>query len=305
MSSPVIIETAINGVTPATRNPHVPRSPEQIAQEALACLDAGASIIHNHIEDITLTGSAAAARYAEGWRPVLSARPDAILCPTLTLCPDPAEAVAHLAPCAAAGAIMAPLDPGSVNLCETGDDGLPGEQQFAYVNSFSAIAHCVDALAGAALGPSIAIYEPGFLRTVLAYHRAGRLPHGTLLKFYFAGEYDFLGTQPHQAQKTPALGFGLPPTKVALDAYLDLLGDTDLPWAVAILGGDCGKSDLARYALAKGGHLRVGLEDFGGPDTPHNVALVKQAVQLVRESGRNLATCAQARALLGACPPRQ
>ena len=84
--APVIIEAAINGATSLTRNPNVPRRPQEIAREALACLAAGASIIHNHIEDVTCTGAAAADRYGEGWRDVLSARPDAIICPTLTIC---------------------------------------------------------------------------------------------------------------------------------------------------------------------------------------------------------------------------
>ena len=296
---PVIIEAAINGGTPSSRNPHVPRMPEQIAADALACLAAGASIIHNHIEDITLTGAPAAARYAEGWAAVLAARPDAIICPTLTICPDPAEAVAHLAPCAGAGATMAPLDPGSVNICDTGPDGLPGERRFLYVNSFDLIDHSVCTLETSGLGPSVAIYEPGFLRTVLGYHRAGRLPQGTLIKLYFGGAYDFIGSEPHSQQKAPAFSFGLPPTRKALDAYLEMLDGTGLPWAVCILGGDCGTSDLAQYALTLGGHLRVGLEDFGGVVQPANVELVEQAVSLVRASGRTLATCAQARAILG------
>ena len=299
---PVILEAAINGGTPATRNPHVPRTPEQIASVALDCIAAGASIIHNHIEDITMTGAQAAARYVQGWAPVRAARPDAILCPTLTLCPDPAEAVAHLAPCAAAGAAMAPLDPGSVNICDTGADGLPGERRFLYINSFELIAHSVSALEQAGLGPSVAIYEPGFLRTVLAYHRAGKLPRGTMIKFYFGGAYDFIGSEPHSQQKAPAFSFGLPPTRKALDAYIEMLEGTGLPWSVCILGGDCGASDLARYALERGGHLRVGLEDFGGPAQPGNAELVEQAAALVEASGRMIATCAQARTILGLRP---
>jgi uncharacterized protein (DUF849 family) len=296
---PVIIEAAINGATALSRNPNVPRSPEEIGREALACLDAGASVIHNHIEDITMTGEAAARRYGEGWKPVLAARPDAILCPTLTLCPDPVEAVAHLAPCAALGAAMAPLDPGSDNLCATGPDGLPGEQRFLYVNSYELIDQSVQALAGAGLGPSVAIYEPGFLRLVLAYHRAGRLPKGTMIKLYFCGDFDFIGSAPHSEQTVRSVGFGLPPTRKALDAYLDMLEGTELQWAVAVLGGDCIASEVARHALEQGGHLRVGLEDFGGPAQPGNVELVEQAAALCREVGRPVASCAEARAILG------
>ena len=45
-------------------------------------LEAGAAVIHNHIEDYKLTGEAAAKRYLEGWTEVVKLRPDAILCAT-------------------------------------------------------------------------------------------------------------------------------------------------------------------------------------------------------------------------------
>ena len=74
-SRPVIIEAAING-----GNPDAPRTPEAIAATALACLDAGAAIVHNHI-DIVGDAATVAARYREGWDPVLAERPDALLYP--------------------------------------------------------------------------------------------------------------------------------------------------------------------------------------------------------------------------------
>jgi uncharacterized protein (DUF849 family) len=44
---PAIIEVALNGTTTRERNPHVPRSPAEITRDALACIDAGATIVHN------------------------------------------------------------------------------------------------------------------------------------------------------------------------------------------------------------------------------------------------------------------
>ena len=41
---PVIIEAAINGATPKSRNSHVPRSVDEIVVDAVACVDAGAAI---------------------------------------------------------------------------------------------------------------------------------------------------------------------------------------------------------------------------------------------------------------------
>jgi len=62
---------------------------------------------------------------------------------------------------------------------------------FVYRTSFKDIAALVDLLTECRLGPSIAIYEPGFLRATLAYEKAGRLPAGAFVKFYFAGPTTF------------------------------------------------------------------------------------------------------------------
>src|SRR4051794_8578532 len=80
--TPLIIEAALNGSTPKERNPRVPKSPEEIAHDSIECLAAGAAIIHNHLEDYSLHGAAAAERYILCWKPVLARYPEAILCPT-------------------------------------------------------------------------------------------------------------------------------------------------------------------------------------------------------------------------------
>ena len=66
-------------------------------------------------------------------------------------------------------------DPGSVNLGGTDPDGIP-VGPMVYSNSYEAIARAFDICRQAKIGPSLAIYEPGFLRTTLAWWRAGRLP---------------------------------------------------------------------------------------------------------------------------------
>lgn len=45
---PLVIEAAINGSTSKDANPHVPRTVDEIVATALACVGAGASIVHNH-----------------------------------------------------------------------------------------------------------------------------------------------------------------------------------------------------------------------------------------------------------------
>jgi uncharacterized protein (DUF849 family) len=289
---PVVIEVALNGATPRSRNPSVPTTPAEIAADALACLEAGATIVHSHPDDFSLTGAAAAERYLEAWRPVARARPDAILYCTVGLGGSIAERCAHVPPLAASGAMrMGVLDPGSVNLGSADPDGLPGGLDVLYANTFGDIRYVVDQLRALRLGPSISIFEPGFLRTALAYHRAGRLPPGAFVKLYFGGDGGYFAG-------APGATFGLPPTARALDAYLELLDGCELPWAVAVIGGDVFAGDFARLALERGGHLRVGLEDFAGPTRPRNVELVERAAALARAVGRPVATAGDTERLL-------
>lgn len=299
MTEPVIIEVAVNGATSKTQNPFVPVTPAEVAEDAVSLLNRGAAIIHNHPHDMHLVGEVAASAYGDSWAPILAEHPEAILCPTFALGPTAEDKVAHIGPCATRGARMAPLDPGSVNLADTAEEGSPGRRRFAYVNDFNAIDAALLATTQAGLASSIAIYEPGFLRATLAYHRAGRIPKGSIVKLYFGGDYDFIGRGLSGRAGRPAVGFGLPPTNAALTAYLEMLEGSGLSWSVAVLGGDVVRTGLARLALERGGHLRVGLEDYGGTDTPTNAQLLEAAVAVCRAVGRPLASSAEAADLLG------
>src|ERR1700704_757066 len=139
MAEPVIIEAAINGVTSKEQNPHTPREPGEIADDALRCFAAGAAIVHNHVDVFAVHGDVAGERYLEGWRPVLAERPDALLYPTVNAGPDVQTSYAHLAYLAdACGMRIGLSDPGSVNLGGFGDDGLPAGG-VVYANSFDDI----------------------------------------------------------------------------------------------------------------------------------------------------------------------
>ena len=292
--TPVIIEVALNGVTQKERNPHVPLTPDEIAAEGLRCVEAGAAIVHNHIDEFAVDGARAADRYLLGWRPMLAARSDALVYPTVGFGGSMAERYAHIVHLAEAGVLrLGLLDPGSVNLGGADADGLPGGFEVVYTNTFSDIRYVVDTCARLRLAPSISIFEPGFLRTTLAYHHRGRLPAGALVKLYFGGDTGYLGGG------SGGVSFGLPPTRPSLEAYLAMLEGSGLPWAVAVLGGDVFASGMARMALERGGHLRVGLEDHAGPEQPSNLELVRRATTLAREVGRPVATPAETARLLG------
>lgn len=294
---PVIIEVAINGATTTSRNPHSPQTPRGIAEVAIACLDAGASIIHSHIDGMDIAGKRAAERYAEGWAPVRDVHPQAILYPTIVFDEDPAIRFGHLPFLAELGvADMGVLDPGSVNFAAGTEGGLP-TSDMVYKNSYSDIRFAFDQMDKLGLGPSLALYDPSFARAVIAWHRAGKLPKGTFVKFYFGGDYGFMTGR----RGDPS--FGLPPTRKALEAYLEMFEGIDLPWACAVLGGDAVGCGITRHALELGGHVRIGLEDYAGEDQPSNLDLLKAAVDLCHEVGRPIATQEQARAILGLNSP--
>jgi len=285
-ANPVIIEVAINGATTKDVNTNVPITPEEIAADALACMGAGAAVVHNHV-DMLGDDETVAARYVEGWQPILAERPDALVYPTVAFGPRGEIGYSHLEPLGRSGLPrLAAVDPGSTNLGRLGPDGVPGGD-FVYRNSYATISHAFGLCSEWGLGPSLAIYEPGWLRTALLFWEAGRLPKGAMLKLYLATPRGLTGTP-----------FGMPPTAAALDAYLEILGDCPVPWAVSVVGGDAVASDVTGLALERGGHLHVGLEFFGGERTPTNVELVTEAVALCERVGREVASPAHAASIL-------
>ena len=287
---PVIIEVAVNGATRPSVQRHVPITPDQIAADGIACIDAGASIVHHH-DDPRATralgpgpeamGSLGLATYAG----LLSARPGTLVYPTArfdgrTIAErwDHHRFLADQMPQEEFGPLrMGLVDPGTVTL-----------GNFTYGFTRDEVAYKLDACRDLGLGPSVACFEPGYIRVFLDFFAAGRVPPGSLVKFYFCAG--------------PPL-FGLPPSEAALDLYVDLLAGTGLPWAVAVLGGDVVGSGMARWAIERGGHVRVGLEDFSDPQgldsrQPTNAELVAEVADLARVGGRGVATSADAARIL-------
>lgn len=285
---PLIIEAAINGGTPKHRNPNVPRSVDEIVACALACIEAGASIVHNHNDEPVLGGPGrhASEPYAEAWRRVLRRYPEVLLYPTMagggphtTI----EERYRHVEELAEQSLLpMGLVDPGSVNMGRLDRDGVPAASSWVYQNTYADTRHMIDHCLKCGVGASISIFEPGFLRLALAYYEAGRLPKGSIVKLYFG------------AGKP---GFGLPPTRPSLDAYLAMLEGTGLPWLVASLEGDVTEG-LAQLAIERGGHVRVGLEDYAGPRQPKNEELVAEVVALAEAAGRPIASPSEARRIL-------
>lgn len=288
-ATPLIVEAAVNGATSKETNPNVPRSVDEIVQSALACLEAGASIVHNHNEDPNVGGPGRhrSAPYAAAWSRILERYPEAILYPTCAgggPHTSVEERYAHIDELREAGLLKVPLlDPGTTNFGGLGPDGTPGTGADVYQTTFADVRWMMNYCNRHRLSPSISIFEPGWLRLALAYHEREELPRGALIKLYFG---------------TGRRLFGLPPTRASLDAYLNMLEGTGLPWLVAVPGGDV-TEELAQPAIERGGHVRVGLEDHAGPGQPRNEDLVRQVVDLARHLGRSVAAPGEAARILG------
>jgi 3-keto-5-aminohexanoate cleavage enzyme len=290
VDTPVIIEVALNGGTPRRASPRVPKTVDELVADGIACIDAGAAIVHQHNDEPVLGGPGghAAAPYATVWRRIRERHPQAIFYPTMAGGGHdiPIERrYAHIEALAETGLLdMGLVDPGTTNIGRFDADGSPRAESIVYQNTYADAVYMVETCRRLGLGLSVSIFEPGFVRFIAGYLRAGTLPPGGFVKFYFGGA---------------RAGFGLPPTPVALEAYLEMLVTWQLPWLVSIQGGDLVAAEpFARYVIERGGHLQVGLEPNPDPERS-NVELVAAAVDLCKRLGRRCATSAQARAIIG------
>ncbi|MEE2030892.1 3-keto-5-aminohexanoate cleavage protein [Rhodococcus chondri] len=282
---PVVIEAAI---TPIGRNA---QDFTGTVTTALECLAAGASIIH-YRHDSRLDPDEALVEMRRIGHAVLDKEPSAILYPGSLPGPSFPDRVAHFRPLATTGTIgMFPLNPGSVMMAGYDSRGFPVTTDRVGV-TFDDAQRVVRLSDETGVPLTIGVHEPGNLRFALAYARAGKLPAGSMVKLYFAGDHSSYDVGKR------ALNFGLPPTVEALDAYLSMLRGTSIPWSVAVIGGELLETPLARYALERGGHLRVGVQDTAGLSTASNREMVEAAGDLVDSVGRPVASCPEARNVL-------
>ncbi|MFE3187923.1 3-keto-5-aminohexanoate cleavage protein [Nocardia sp. NPDC059240] len=272
--TPLVIEAAINGSTAKQANPHVPRTVEEIVATALGCVEAGAGIVHNHNDEPNVGEPSvhSADPYEAAWSRIWETCPGLLMHPTTSgeRSAAIADRFSHIEELHRRGALtMATVDAGCLSLAFEGAEGPSDLPVFG--NSAADVGRVFGWCREVDLPVHVSIFEPGFLRLTLAHHRAGRLPGRTKIQLYFGG---------------PAALFGLPPTQAGLDAYVEMISDTGLPWMVGVPWGDVLGSGLAEAALRAGGHVRVGLEDYAGPGQPSNEELVARAADLGARHGR-------------------
>jgi uncharacterized protein (DUF849 family) len=278
---PVVLACAINL---SSKNPNEPKTVQEHITEIIQVLDAGAAIAHNHSNQFHDDPKQAAQFYAEVYQPVRNERPHAILYPTVNLdvkvlhderrAMAPGAACGHHRVLAEAGlANMVMLDTGVVGLSVLEEDGIANDAFFIYQFWPEDVRFSRQICTDFGCGAAVAVYEPGWLKNVVAMARAGTLPRGSKINMFFGED---------------RWGSMAPPIPEALELYLAMMEGLDLKWAVALFGSDRSIMDtpLARMALERGGSLRVGLEDY--PTGPRNVEQIERAKELVAAVGRQI-----------------
>ena len=285
------LEVSVNGPWSRDRQPLIPISVKEIVEDGIACARAGAAIVHVHAYDEKTGRQKDDADLYIAIIEGIRAKEDVIVYPTLPFAGSvdapqmmTAQArFAHTETLAKRGLLeWAVVDPGSTNITRL--DEIPaGKEGFVYANPESHIRRGLELATRYGFHPGYALYEPGFVRLGAALERAYPQVPQCIYRFMFSD----------------GLSFGFPPERYALDAFLQLLANEapHAPWMIA--GLDVDITPLIPYAVERGGHVRVGLEDapFGARKT--NAQLVEEAARLIRSAGKEPASTKEIRRALG------
>lgn len=271
LENKVVITAALTGaVTPTSLNPHIPVTPEQIAEDVYRVWRAGAAVVHLHMRDDEELGTMDAARFQRTVE-LIRERPECDVVINCTTAGDHRatedERMAHLP---LVRPEIASFDAGSFNWMPDG----------VFVNSPAFLERLGLLMQELGIKPELEIFDTGFMGVARHYLKKGVLVAPL--------HYQFVLGVPGGADATVA--------NVELLARQVPQGST---WSAFGVGRH--HLPIMFTTLALGGHLRVGLEDNvwylkGVPAT--NVTLVERAVRVVREFGKDIATPDEARQIL-------
>lgn len=267
----LIITAAICGAEVLKEhNPAVPYTVEECVREARSAYDAGASIIHLHVryDDGTPTQD------KERFRVIMEAIAHA--CPGVIIQPSTGGAVGmtndeRLQP-TELNPEMATLDCGTLNF---GGDEI-------FENTENTIKYFGKRLIERGIKPELEVFDKSMIEMALRLEKKGYIQKPMHFDFVMGVNGGIGGS---------------------LRDFVFLRGSipSDATYTVAGLGRY--EMPLAAAAIIDGGHVRVGFEDnvyvSKGVLAKSNGELVQKVVRLARELGREIATPAEAREILG------
>lgn len=281
MSAPAVIAVAPNGARRTHRDhPGMPLSAPDIAREAAKCRDAGAALIHTHVRDAKGEHLLDADAYLDAIQAIRREVGEDLIVQITT------EAVGKYAPPQQIAVVKAVKpEAASIAIRELVPDD-------------SALAEAEDVfhwMAREGVMAQYILYTPDEVRRFNDLRTRGVIPGDHPLVLFVLGSYS-----------------GGPGNTAELDGYLSALregGETQ--WGVCAFGVT--EAQAARWALAHGGHPRVGFENNlmleDGTVARSNADLVRQTVEDAESFERTIADAATARALfsgeLGGMSPGQ
>ena len=287
----LIIEVRINEYAMRHGNRHVPWSADEIGRDAAAIRDAGAAIIHYHARKADGTPAHDTAAYAAAMREIRRNVPDLIVHPTLgsATIGGVEERIRHIVEMARDPALkpdLASFDTGSTNVDIY--DASRGEFRTTdkvFVNATGTFLHFARAYDATGVKPAVSCWTMPCVRMAGALMEMGvvREPAYMLLVCGDGGQ----------------LGAHLP-NEAGLEAFLAAVPvGRRIHWTIACKEGSL--LELARMAIARGGHVAVGLGDYHYKElgAPTNADLVRRIVGMARAAGREIATPAEARRMIG------
>jgi uncharacterized protein (DUF849 family) len=270
-SQPLIITSAPNGAykQPAD-HAQVPLTATHLALTAMACLEAGASMLHLHIRDAQGRHSLDVTSYREALAAVRSAVGDAMVLQVTSEAAKVYEAPAQIA-------MVRALRPEAVSV------GLREVDQAAIGEA--GLADFFGWLVREKVMTQVILYDVADLRRWQDLRARGIVPEAPWFLLFVLGRY--------------SAGQTSNPTDVVPFVHAHTTGE---PWAVCAFGTT--EHACVSAAAALGGHVRVGFENNlylkNGAIAPDNAALVAQAAEAARSLGRPVATAADIRERFGA-----
>jgi len=278
LSNKVIVTVAQSGaITNKKMNPHVPEQPEEIAASALECYNEGAAVVHIHARDKSGENTSDVEIFKDIHQRIRSTCPLVIEDSTGG---GPNLTQEQRLECLQASPEMASLNMGSLMRVSGKYKGV------SWSNMPEEIEWYIGRMNELGVKPELEVYSHAMMRDVQNIIDKGLLKPPYYIDIVLGMRYQ------GACDATPQM----------FNQISDLM-----PKGTIINCAAVGKDQLPLTTLSvlMGGHARVGLEDnvyYGKGDLATNARLVARTVRIIRELGKEPATPAEAREILGLKP---